>query len=79
MASHNKKMLDAIEARLEDRILSDVEAYQIGGSITRSVTKIPFLELEKARATYQAKVNQEEDQERVATGKTSKRMIKVKF
>jgi len=76
MASHNKKMLDAIEAVLEGRVTSDVEAYQIAG---RSITKISITELKDLHAYYLGKVNQEEDQERVATGKTSKRKIKVKF
>ena len=76
MASHYKTMLDAIEAVLEGRITSDVESYQIAG---RQIAKIPIIELKNLHAYYLGKVNQEEDQERVATGKTSKRTIRVKF
>ena len=49
MASHNKKMLDAIEAVLEGRITSDVEAYQIAG---RQITKISITELEALHVKY---------------------------
>lgn len=54
--SHAEKMLAAIDAVLEGRITADVEAYQIGG---RSVTKIPFAELRKARNLYVSAVRRE--------------------
>lgn len=47
--SHAEKMLAAIEARLEGRIISDHQSYTIGG---RSLDRIPFEELHKLRNKY---------------------------
>ena len=53
VVSHNAKMLAAIEAALEGRVLVDMEQYTIGG---RMVTKIPVKELTALRGMYAAKV-----------------------
>lgn len=54
--SHNKKMLDAIEALLENRASTDQQSYTIAG---RSITKIPMMELLELQKYYADKVRQE--------------------
>lgn len=54
--THAEKMLAAIEARLEGRILSDHESYAVDG---RSLSRIPIVELNKLRREYSWKVRQE--------------------
>lgn len=54
--SHNKKMLDAINATLENRATSDQQSYSIAG---RSLTKIPISELLQLRDYYLEKANHE--------------------
>lgn len=51
--SHNEKMLAAINAALEGRVVADVQLYTIGG---RMVTKIPFEKLLHFKGVYEAKV-----------------------
>lgn len=51
--THNEKMLAAINAALEGRIVADMQQYTIGG---RMVQKIPFKELAHFKAVYEAKV-----------------------
>lgn len=51
-----KRLLDAIDAVLEDRVTADVAAYTIGG---RAVTAIPIMELTALRGIYAAKVARE--------------------
>jgi hypothetical protein len=51
--THNEKMLAAINAALEGRVVADMQSYTIGG---RMVTKIPFKELLAIKGTYEAKV-----------------------
>ena len=47
--SHEERMLAAIEARLEGRLEADMEEYQLEG---RLVKRIPFEQLQSARARY---------------------------
>lgn len=54
--SHSERMLDAIEARLENRIISDHEKYTIDG---RSLDRIPIIELHNLRRVYKRKVARE--------------------
>ena len=51
--SHNEKMLAAINAALEGRVVADMQQYTIGG---RMVTKIPFEKLMHYKGVYEAKV-----------------------
>lgn len=54
--SHAERMLAAIEARLENRIISDHEKYTIDG---RSLDRIPIIELHNLRRIYKRKVARE--------------------
>lgn len=51
--SHNEKMLAAINAALEGRVVADMQQYTIGG---RMVTKIPFEKLMHYKGVYEARV-----------------------
>ena len=51
--SADEKLLEAIDAVLAGRISADVEAYSIEG---RALTRIPFRDLARIRATLAAKV-----------------------
>lgn len=57
MRSHAGRMLDAIEAILEGRIVKDAESYMIRG---RSLTRIPMPELMTLRDKYRAEVLRQE-------------------
>ncbi len=46
--SHAEKMLEIVEARLEGRLIDDIESYSIGG---RSVTLLSMSELRSIRAS----------------------------
>lgn len=52
--SHAEIMLDAIEARLQGRAVSDHERYSIDG---RSLDRIPFADLVKLRDKYRREVD----------------------
>jgi len=54
--THAKKVLDAIEAVIENRASLDQENYTIAG---RSLSRTPIAELEKLRAHYKAEVDAE--------------------
>jgi len=54
--THNEKMLAAIEARLENRVPTDREVFQI---FQTTVQRIPVEQLEAMRSRYQARVFQE--------------------
>lgn len=51
--NHNRRMLEAIEARLEGRATTDQERYRIGD---RELYRIPIAELRKWHAQYRALV-----------------------
>ena len=55
--THARKVLDAIEAVLENRATVDQQEYSIAG---RSLKRMPIDELIKLRKTYQAEVDAEE-------------------
>lgn len=55
--SHAKRMLDAIEATLEGRVVSDHEKYSIDG---RSLDRIPIEQLHKLRRQYKRTVMKED-------------------
>lgn len=57
--SHAERMLEAIEARLENRVISDHEKYTIDG---RSLDRIPITELHNLRRIYRRKVARERGQ-----------------
>lgn len=54
--SHAQRMLDAIEATLEGRVISDHEKYSIDG---RSLDRIPIEQLHKLRRQYKRTVMKE--------------------
>ena len=55
--SHNQKVLEAIEAKIEGRAKSDHESYAIDG---RQLSRIPFRELVELRKQYKWKVHNEQ-------------------
>lgn len=74
--THYKKMLDLIDARLEDRMTSDIANYTIQG---RSLAKIPIPELLKIRDYYQTKYKEELKREARAKGKNAGNNIFIRF
>jgi len=74
--SHIKATLDAIEALMEGRSVSDVENYNVGG---RSLTKMSVADLIKWRSTYKIEYQRELDAENVAKGLDSSRRVGVRF
>jgi hypothetical protein len=76
--SHARRMLDAINAMLEDRATSgdlDVVRTAVGGHETTYSVE----ELIKLRRQYAAAVNAEEQAERLARGESSGRFIQTRF
>ncbi|KZL21128.1 hypothetical protein PsAD2_00412 [Pseudovibrio axinellae] len=71
--SHNRRMLDQIEALLEGRAKSNVAAYEIAG---RKLTKLSPKELADWHTHYRKLLAIEE---RKRTGRASHRFIKVGF
>lgn len=63
LKTHDATMLALIEARLEGRLASgaDLESYGVAG---RSVAKIPFEQLMRARGIYAARVAKERNRGR---------------
>lgn len=57
-----RRALDAIEARLENRLTTDLEQFQING---RSVVHIPMEQLLKLRGVYRAELNRKARRGRV--------------
>lgn len=74
--SHVKKVLDAIEAVLENRATLDQESYTIGN---RSLKRMGIEELLKFRDTYKMQYNSELQAERLAMGLGSKNKVLVRF
>ncbi|MCP4371631.1 MAG: hypothetical protein GY797_26445 [Deltaproteobacteria bacterium] len=69
-------MLEAIEAILEGRIVSDVESYQIAG---RQITKIPVTELLELRKQYKSEISIEEAKQAVKLGTGNPFKIQTRF
>ncbi len=75
--THARKMLDAIEARLEGRATADQEEYTIGN---RSLKRIPIEQLVAIRDKYRAEVQREADAEALGRGeKPQSKKLKVRF
>jgi len=74
LRSFAKKTLDAVEALLAGK--SDVVEYQIAG---RSIKKMSFAELMKARSLLQAEVEGEQVAANLANGLGGARRIQVRF
>lgn len=63
--SHNRKVLEAIRAVIEDRASKDQESYSIDG---RSLSRTPISDLITLENRYAWRVKGEEDAERLANG-----------
>jgi hypothetical protein len=74
--SHAEKMVDMLEAVLENRAGNDIIYYMIGG---RAISKIPIQDLRKLLVEYRQEVSGEIDAERRARGKSSKNKITARF
>lgn len=70
--THARKVLDAIEAVIEQRATKDQMGYSIGG---RSLQRTPIADLIKLRTQYRAEVNRQKP----GGGKRAGRSIKVRF
>ena len=69
-------MVDKIESLLEGRADSDVDSYSIAG---RSLSKLSFEELIKARDYFRSEVKQEKAAELAERGLSTGATIKVRF
>lgn len=56
--THAERVLEAIEKRMESRVLSDHENYTVDG---RSLARIPMMDLNKLRKEYAWKVRMEKE------------------
>jgi uncharacterized transporter YbjL len=74
--SHNRKMLDAIEAMLESRATKEQQEYTIG---TRSLKYIPILELLQLRESYKREVFNDQQAERLAKGMPTHNRLYVRM
>ena len=74
--THAKKVLESIEAVLENRASQDQSSYSIAG---RSLSKTPITELLLLRDKYQAIVNREEREDRRNRGLTSPDQVWTRF
>lgn len=74
--SHVKKVLDALEARLEGKATDDIMSIEVGG---RTLSHWSPSELLTWRDKYVALYVQEQQAARVAAGQGSSRKIKVRF
>jgi len=76
VSSFNERMLAQLEARLEGRVMADAEDYSIAG---RSITRIPFGELQKLRDMYYARVQRERRLIEAGLEPGIRRRVKVSF
>ena len=74
--SHTRKVLDAIDAVLENRATQEYASMSINGY---SITQLSPAELLKLKDHYEAKLKQEQNAEGMAAGKPSKRNILVQL
>lgn len=74
--THARKVLDAIEAVLENRATMDQEEYSIGG---RSLKRTPVKDLMAMHEKYRALVNAEENRDAVANGRAPKNRMLVRL
>lgn len=74
--SHAKKVLDAIEAVLENRASQDQMSYSIAG---RSLSRMSIDDLLKFRDRYRAEYNKELQKARIKNKQNTGNTIKVRF
>lgn len=74
--SHARKVLDAIEAVIENRATKDQAEYAIGD---RSLKRIPHADLYKLRSQYKALVAQEEMLDNRESGRPSRRRSLIRM
>jgi hypothetical protein len=74
--THARKVLEAINARLENRASQEQIEYEING---RRIKFISHEELLKLRSFYLREVSNEEAKERIASGMGSGRKVMVRF
>ena len=74
--SHAKKVLDAIEAVIENRATVDQMSYQIAG---RQLSKTPIPDLMQLRSLYRNEYEGELAAANIASGRASGRKILVRF
>lgn len=74
--SHAQIMIQKIESLLQGKADADVANYSVAG---RSLTKMSFAELQKARDDYKAEFAKETIAERIRKGQASGSTIKVRF
>jgi len=74
--SHIQKVLDAIEAVLENRATQEYQSMNINGY---SITQMSPQELLKLKDYYEGKLKTEQNKEAMAQGKPSKRTILVQL
>lgn len=76
LRSHARKVLDAIEAVLENRATKDQEEYAIAG---RSLKRTPIKDLLVLRDTYKTELANAEEAAKLAAGLGNARYIGVRF
>lgn len=74
--SHAKKVLDSIEAVLENRATKDSEEIEIAG---RKITRMPVEDLLKFRDQYKAEYENELTEEKIANGENTGNQVKARF
>lgn len=74
--AHTKKVLDAIDAVIEDRATKDQESYTIKG---RSLSRTPLADLLTLKSTYTTKYNQLKKAEKLNKGQKGSRIIQTRF
>jgi len=74
--THAEIMIQKIESLLQGKADADVANYSVAG---RSLTKLSFAELQKARDDYKAEFARETIKERIRKGQASGSTIKVRF
>ena len=74
--THAEIMIGKIESILQGKADSDVANYSVGN---RSLTKMSFEELMKARADYKAELSREKNTERAKNGDATSQTILVRF
>lgn len=74
--THARKVLDALEARIEGRVTKDVNNYSIGN---RSIALMSMEELMAARSKYRREVARENINERARKGLATGRTEVVRF
>lgn len=74
--SHVKKVLDAIEAVIENRASLDQMSYEIAG---RKLSRMPIDDLLKLRDRYKTEYYREKRADRISQGLATNKQVKVRF